>query len=82
MASNQRHTEFPPDPKYSMLFLAIEYTLRPSPPFSRLIRPHSATDCVVKLIFFINHYHERVGRTNKTPRQFALRVNKHVSHRI
>lgn len=25
MASNQRHTEFPPDPKYRILFLARVY---------------------------------------------------------
>lgn len=39
------------------------------------------TDFVAKLTFFMSHYYGRVERTNRTPRQFALRVNKHVSYR-
>ena len=65
-----------------MLFLVgiyTEYDRRPQPLFSR------STGRIVrliwlKLIFFMNHYYRRIGRTNKTPRQFALRVNKHVSY--
>ena len=68
-------------------FYLLQYLFHPVhdmsdaiPKFSRFCRPHSGTD-LVKLIFFMNHYYRRIKRTNKSPRQFALRVNKHVSHR-
>ena len=48
---------------FLVLFLARIY-MAVIAPFSRLSRPHSATDCVVKLIFFMNNYYRRVERTN------------------